>query len=90
MCLVDINNENLIHFLVNNKISVISGLAYGIDTLAHLNTIKNNGHTVAVIASGLDKLSPSTAVKNAEEIVNSGGAIITSFEFGRLANGIGG
>ncbi len=80
-----LTTENLVQFLSNNQISVISGLAYGIDTIAHLNTIRNNGHTVAVIASGLDKLSPSTSVKNAESIVENGGAIITSFEFGRLA-----
>lgn len=77
--------EQLTQFLALNQVSVISGLASGIDTLAHLNTIKNNGHTISVIASGLDKLSPSLAVTNAHKIIDSGGTIVSNFEFGKLA-----
>lgn len=77
--------EQLTQFLSLNNVSIISGLATGIDTLAHLNTIKNNGHTVAVIASGLDKLSPSTALSHAHNIIESGGSVVSNFEFGRLA-----
>lgn len=80
-----LTTEKIAEFLTQNKISIISGLAYGIDTIAHNHTIKNNGHTIAVIASGLDKLSPSTSIKNAEDIVEKGGAIISTFEFGKLA-----
>lgn len=80
-----LTTEKLSEFLSIHKISVVSGLAYGIDTIAHNNTLKHNGHTIAVIASGLDKLSPSTSIKNAEEIVEKGGSIISTFEFGKLA-----
>jgi len=77
--------EQLTQYLSLNNISVVSGLASGIDTLAHLNTIKNNGHTIAVIASGLDKLSPSLTVTHAHKIIESGGSIISNFEFGKPA-----
>lgn len=61
---------------------VVSGLAYGIDTEAHLGAIEAGGITYAVIASGIDKLSPQTAQKNAEKIIDSGGAIISTYRCG--------
>ncbi len=68
-----------------NNIIVVSGLAYGIDTDAHLSTIKSNGKTYAVIASGIDQLSPAIAIKNAEKIVESGGAIVSEYRCGVAA-----
>ncbi len=62
-----------------NNIIVTSGLANGIDTIAHQTVVKNNGITYSVIASGIDKLSPSLSVKNSDSIVESGGAIISTY-----------
>lgn len=64
------------------RIPVVSGLAYGIDSIAHRATVKAGGITYAVIAAGLDKLSPYTAVRLAEEIVTGGGAVLTEYPFG--------
>lgn len=80
-----IATEKISEFLSKNGVSVVSGLANGIDSIAHNATVKAGGHTMAVIASGLDKLSPSLSVKNAEKIVDSGGTIMSTFEFGRTA-----
>lgn len=61
---------------------VVSGLATGVDTYAHQATIKAKGITYAVIASGIDCLSPSYAQKVADEIVMNGGAIISEYRCG--------
>lgn len=75
-----IQTERFAEYFSQRDIVVVSGLAFGIDTFAHKSTIKVGGTTYAVIASGLDSISPSTMQKNAEEIVESGGAIITTFK----------
>ncbi|MGQ9818951.1 MAG: DNA-processing protein DprA [Candidatus Kapaibacteriales bacterium] len=70
------------------NIIVTSGMAYGIDTIAHLSTINANGTTYAIIASGLDCISPQQAKKVSEEILKKGGAIITEHMFGTPARNI--
>ncbi len=60
--------------------SIISGLAYGIDAIAHKSCVKENGKAVAVLGSGFNKLYPAIHKKLAEEIVEKGGAVITEFE----------
>lgn len=69
----------------NNNIIVVSGLANGIDTISQMEVVKNKGITYSVIASGIDQLSPSNAKKNAEKIINSGGAVISHFPCGMKA-----
>ena len=49
-------------------ICIISGLAVGIDTVAHINSMQNEGKTIAVIASGLNKIYPSENKILAEKI----------------------
>ena len=50
--------REIIPTLVKDDIVVISGLARGVDTLAHEETLKGNGNTIAVIGSGLDVVYP--------------------------------
>lgn len=47
-----------LHAKSNGEIGIVSGLAKGIDTEAHIETIKNDGKTVGVIGSGLDRFYP--------------------------------
>lgn len=75
-----IQTERFAEYFAQRNIIVVSGLAYGIDTFAHKATTKKGGKTYAVIASGLDCISPSSFAKNADEIVDSGGAIISIFK----------
>ena len=77
--------ERYAAYFAQKNIIVVSGLAYGIDSYAHRATVNNNGITYAVIASGIDKLSPSYAVEKAEKIIDSGGAIISHFFCGVTA-----
>ncbi|MCO5251328.1 MAG: DNA-processing protein DprA [Candidatus Kapabacteria bacterium] len=78
--------ERFADYFALNNVVVVSGLAYGIDTIAHMTTVKGNGITYAVIASGIDKLSPSTSVTNSDKIIETGGAIISEYKFGISAN----
>jgi DNA processing protein len=56
---------------------VVSGLAFGIDSIAHQATLKAGRRTIAVVPGGLDKITPSAHAKLAEDIVNSGGMLIS-------------
>ncbi len=62
----------LIPVLVNDNIVVISGLARGVDTLAHEETLKVNGNTIAVIGSGLDVVYPPENGKLYDVIAKKG------------------
>ena len=61
-------------------ICIISGLAMGIDTIAHINSMSEKGKTIAVIASGLNKIYPPENKILAEKIIQNGGTIITEWE----------
>lgn len=58
-------------------VSVVSGLALGIDIAAHRAALRAHGHTTAVIGSGIDKVSPVEHRAASEEIVASGGCVLT-------------
>ena len=66
--------------LVEYNINIISGLAVGIDSIAHKTCLKNSGKTIAVLPSGLDNIYPATHRELAETIINNGGAIISEYE----------
>lgn len=73
--------EHLLEGLCGYPIVVVSGLAYGIDALAHQRAIELNIPTIAVPGSGLDwsVLYPRAHVRLAQQILESGGAIISEF-----------
>ncbi|MDR2358711.1 MAG: DNA-processing protein DprA [Prevotellaceae bacterium] len=58
---------------------IISGLAYGIDICAHKAALQNNLPTIAVMATGLDKIYPSLHYAIAKRISTQGGALVTDF-----------
>lgn len=72
-------------FFCGERWSVVSGLALGCDGLAHRAAIEAGGHTVAVLAHGLQTVAPSQHRKLAEEILNSGGALVSEYRFGQGA-----
>lgn len=57
--------------------SIVSGLALGIDTAAHEGALLANAVTVAVLAHGVDKVTPASNRALAEAIVASGGALVS-------------
>lgn len=68
--------------IAQNKIITVSGLARGIDSIAHRETLKANGKTIAVIGSGLDNIYPKENVELANEIIKNGGAIVSEYIIG--------
>ncbi len=62
-----------------NKIPVVSGLALGIDSMAHQAVVETEGETVAVLGSGLDKIYPNSNVYLADRIIKMSGAIISEY-----------
>ncbi|MDP3486700.1 MAG: DNA-processing protein DprA [Bacillota bacterium] len=65
--------------LVASGITIVSGLAQGVDTLAHVVTLRCEGTTLAVLGSGLDCIYPHANRHLATRIVEAGGAIISEY-----------
>ena len=65
-------------------INIISGLALGIDTYAHLGTLQQEwiGKTIAVLGSGLDVIYPKQNIGLVREILKRGGCIISEYPLG--------
>jgi len=75
--------EHFTRELVKGKITIVSGLALGIDTVAHTTALDAGGRTIAVLACGLDTIYPSANYSLAKRIVESGqGMLLTSFPLG--------
>lgn len=74
--------EKLIAGLKGLPVVIVSGLAMGIDTIAHKAALKNGLTTIAFPGSGLDPsvIYPSINRKLAEDIVQAGGALVSEFE----------
>jgi len=67
--------EELAALLANHGVTVISGLARGVDASAHQAALKNGGRTVAVLGSGVDRIYPPEHRKLAEDIAQNGAVI---------------
>ena len=66
--------------LVEYNINIISGLAIGIDEIAHKTCLENGGKTIAILPSGLNNIYPTKNKKLAKEILNNGGTLISEYE----------
>lgn len=66
--------------LVEYNFNIISGLAMGIDGIAHKTCLKKGGKTIAVLPSGLNNIYPSQHRELAREIIDNGGTIISEYE----------
>jgi DNA processing protein len=65
--------------LVANNFVIVSGLARGVDRIAHETTINNGGKTIAVFGTGLDSVYPPEHRTLADRVVESGGVLISEF-----------
>lgn len=64
----------------NYGVCIISGLAIGIDTIAHTYSKDSLGKTIAVIGSGLNKIYPEENILLAKEIIKNGGCLVSEYE----------
>lgn len=62
-------------------IVIVSGLALGVDALAHQAALDAGGKTIAVLPAGLDKICPATNRQLAENILRQGGTLVTEHPF---------
>mgnify|MGYP003393175365 CR=1 FL=1 len=74
--------EQLIMGLANEPISIVSGLALGIDSIAHRAAIRAGLHTLAIPGSGLDRkvIHPRSHAGLADEIIESGGGLMSEYD----------
>ena len=68
--------------LARAGVVVVSGLAYGIDSIAHRAVLEAGGLTIAVLAGGLDEIYPRGHQGLAAQIVQQGGALISEYPEG--------
>jgi DNA processing protein len=66
--------------LALRNIPIVSGLANGSDTLAHKTALEFGGDTIAVLPCGLENIYPKQNRKLVEEIIESGGLIVTEYD----------
>lgn len=75
-------SESIIAGLAGEPVTIVSGLALGIDSIAHRAALRAGLQTIAIPGSGLDKkvLHPHSHVNLAEEIAGSGGGLISEYD----------
>jgi DNA processing protein len=71
--------ERLTSALVQHGFTIISGLALGIDGIAHRSALSGGGRTVAVLGSGLHRIYPPEHQQLAEKIIDSGGCVLSEY-----------
>lgn len=76
-----VQTERITSDLVNQGITIVSGMARGIDSIAHNKALKENGRTIAVVGSGLDVIYPPENKKLFQEISEKG-LIVSEYSLG--------
>jgi len=71
--------DKLIEELSVQNILIVSGMAFGVDAMAHKAAVKNNLPTVGVLGHGLDQIYPPNHSNLAKDMVKNGGGLLTEF-----------
>lgn len=71
--------KKVVDYLVNQNYTIVSGLALGCDSIAHIKTLKLKGKTIAVLPSSLNEILPASNKYLAENIVANEGLLITEY-----------
>lgn len=77
--------HRLAYELASRGIVIVSGMALGVDAIAHRAALEAHGTTIAVQANGLDRLYPASNRQLGEAIIKQGGAVISEYEPGVAA-----
>ncbi|KKR23655.1 MAG: Polypeptide deformylase Smf family protein [Candidatus Yanofskybacteria bacterium GW2011_GWD2_39_48] len=74
--------QTIIRRLVESNLTIVSGLALGIDAIAHKSTLDNNGKTIAVLGSSIEDrfIAPQTNFMLARQIIQNGGLILSEYK----------
>ncbi|UYZ36812.1 DNA-processing protein DprA [Clostridium beijerinckii] len=74
--------KGIVQALSNEKFTIVSGLATGIDGESHKACLRQNGRTIAVLAHGLDMIYPKENTELSDEIINKGGTLVSEYPVG--------
>jgi DNA processing protein len=74
--------EQLVTQLCKRGVHIVSGLALGVDSIAHAAAVKAGGSHFAVLAHGLDQIYPSSNTELAKNILRAGGALVSEYPLG--------
>lgn len=72
--------KKLAYDLAKRGVVIVSGMALGVDGLAHRAALEAGGATLAVLGNGLNEFYPTTHRQLGEDIIKSGGAVISEYE----------
>jgi len=65
--------------LTEAGVTVVSGLAFGIDASAHAGALNGSGKTIAILASGIGQVTPSSHNSLSQKILGAGGALLSEY-----------
>lgn len=71
--------KQFVEKLVKFNFCIVSGLAAGIDSVAHMAALKNNGKTIAVLPCGFNNIFPKCNQKLSQDIIEKGGLLISEY-----------
>lgn len=71
--------QSCVQYLASHGVSVISGLAYGVDAIAHKTTLEIGGYTIAVLGSSIDQITPTGNTALGQQILRNGGALLSEY-----------
>jgi DNA processing protein len=71
--------DKLVKELAEHKIAVVSGMAFGVDAIAHKSAVKNETPTIGVLAHGLDQVYPAEHTGLAKDMIKYGGGLLTEY-----------
>ncbi|HEX6385356.1 MAG TPA: DNA-processing protein DprA [Anaerolineae bacterium] len=74
--------RDLVAGLVRSNVTIVSGLARGIDAIAHKTAIEMGGRTIAVLGSGLDTIYPAEHRPLVKQMVDGHGAVLSEYGLG--------
>ena len=78
--------ERLVAGLVAYGFTIVSGLAYGVEAVAHETAIKEGGTTIAVLGCGIDIIAPPSNARLYDKIAGGAGAIVSEMPLGLRPN----
>ncbi|MCA9348274.1 DNA-processing protein DprA [Candidatus Saccharibacteria bacterium] len=71
--------HKLSHDLASKGMTIVSGLALGVDSIAHTSCLEASGTTIAVLPAGLDKIYPSSHHNLAQDIIRKNGLLVSEY-----------
>lgn len=72
--------------LLQYDLTIVSGMAIGIDAVAHMAALKSGGRTIAVLPCGLGNIYPEENITLYKKIIQKGGTVITEYPFDKKAS----